>query len=74
MVSACVMNQSKGHWLLINELFGAITMSCKLKEEKKNPFLNNLMEDNVVVVIALDVSFQHKQKRSIMFWMFFFFS
>jgi hypothetical protein len=35
MVSACVMNQSKGHWLLIDELFGAITMSYKLKEEQK---------------------------------------
>jgi hypothetical protein len=27
MVNACVMNQSKGYWLLIDALFVAITMS-----------------------------------------------
>jgi hypothetical protein len=51
-VSACVMNQCRGHWLLIGALFTTITMSCKLKEElEMNPILNNLVE----VAIELDL-------------------
>ncbi len=52
MVNACVMNQFRGCWLLINALFIAITMSCKLNEEPKmNHFLDDSMEKDVVVVI-----------------------
>jgi hypothetical protein len=55
-VSACVMNKSRGHWLLIGALFIVITMSCKLKEElKMNPILNNLVEEDVIVAIELDL-------------------
>jgi hypothetical protein len=44
-ISACVMNQSRGHWHLIGALFTTITMSCKLKEElEMNSILNNLVE------------------------------
>jgi len=50
------MNQFRGHWLLIDVLFIAINMSCKLKEKQKtNHFLDNLMEEHVVVVVELDV-------------------
>jgi hypothetical protein len=35
VVNVCVTYQSKGHWLLIDALFLAITISCKLKEKKK---------------------------------------
>jgi hypothetical protein len=46
------MNQFRGCWLLINALFIAITMSCKLNEEPKmNHFLDDSMEKDVVVVI-----------------------
>jgi hypothetical protein len=55
-MSPCVMNQFKGHWLLIGALFIAITMSCKLKEElETNPILNNLMEEDAIVAIELDL-------------------
>jgi hypothetical protein len=48
MVSACVMNQSRGHWLLIGAMFTTITMSCTLKEElEMNPIINNLVEDAI---------------------------
>jgi hypothetical protein len=48
MVNACVMNQSRGHWLLIGALFTTITMSCTLKEElEMHPILNNLVEDAI---------------------------
>jgi hypothetical protein len=50
VVSVCVMYQYRGHWLLIDALFVAITMSCKLKEKQKKPFLDNLMEENVIIV------------------------
>jgi uncharacterized membrane protein len=33
VVNAFVVNQYKGHWLLIDALFVAITMNYKLKEE-----------------------------------------
>ncbi len=33
VISACVLNQSHGHWLLSNALNVKITMSLKLKEE-----------------------------------------
>ncbi len=35
IVSACVINQSHGHWLLNDTLHSIISMSLKLKEETK---------------------------------------
>jgi hypothetical protein len=41
---------------LTDALFIAITMSCKLKEEKnKNLFLDNLMEEDDIVGVELDL-------------------
>jgi hypothetical protein len=33
VVSACILNQSKGHWLLSNALNFAISMNIKFKDE-----------------------------------------
>jgi hypothetical protein len=35
VVSACVLNQSHGNWLLFDALNVKITMSLKLKEESR---------------------------------------
>ncbi len=73
MVNACVMNQSKGHWLLSNALFATITMTCKLtKEVEMNLFVNGLMEKKCYNWCGVGfVSFQHKE-RSV--WCFGYFS
>jgi hypothetical protein len=50
------MNQFRGYWLLIDVLFVAITMSCKLNEEPKiNHFPDNSMEEDVVVIVESDL-------------------
>jgi hypothetical protein len=50
------MNQFRGYCLLTNALFVAINMSCKLNEKPKmNHFLDNSMEEHVVVAIELDL-------------------
>ncbi len=44
IVSACILNQSRGHWLLSDALNFAISMSLKFKDEID--FANlNLMSD-----------------------------
>jgi hypothetical protein len=56
VINVCVMNQFKGHWLLIDVLFTTITMNCKFKKKiETNLFLDNSMEDDVVVAIELNL-------------------
>jgi hypothetical protein len=57
VVSACVLNQSYGHWLTSNVLHAIINMTLKLKEEYGIAFsMNNLMEDGLGVVLELSMS------------------
>ncbi len=44
IVTICILNQSKSHWLLSDALQIAISMSLKLKEE-----MNNLLVLDVLV-------------------------
>ncbi len=49
IISACVLNQSHGHWLLIDILHFVISMSLKLKKENKIiPSFKSLMEDDSI--------------------------
>jgi len=51
---ACVLNQSRGHWLLSDDLHFAISMSLKLKEEPKNaPSFHTLMQEDFGVALDL---------------------
>ncbi len=73
MVNACVMNQFRGYCLLTNALFVAINMSCKLNEKPRmNHFLDNSMEEHVVVAIELDLLIQTSKERFVIFWMLLF--
>ncbi len=46
IVSAYVLNQSHGHWLLFVALHVAISMALKLRKKLEwHPFMANLMED-----------------------------
>jgi hypothetical protein len=50
IVFACVLNQSRGHWLLSDVLHFAISMSLKLREENQVlPSFKNLMDDDSIV-------------------------
>ncbi len=54
IVSACVLNRSRGHWLLFDALNVIITMSLKLKEEYKISLnLLDLIDDDSIVAQEL---------------------
>ncbi len=52
VITACVLNQSRGHWLLNDAFHSAISMSLKLKKEPKNaPSFQTLMEEDFGVAL-----------------------
>jgi hypothetical protein len=54
VVTTCVLNQSRGHWLLSDAFHFVISMSLKLKEEPKNaPSFQTLMEEDFGVALEL---------------------
>ncbi len=54
VVTTCVLNQSRGHWLLSDAFHSTIPMSLKLKEESKNaPSFQTLMEEDIGVALEL---------------------
>ncbi len=56
IVSACVLNQSHGHWFPIDVLHSIISTSLKLKEENKIiPSFESLMEDDSIICDELIV-------------------
>jgi hypothetical protein len=61
VVTTCVLNQSRGHWLLNDALHSTISMSLKLREEPKNaPSFQTLMEKDIGVGIWVNLfGFQH---------------
>jgi hypothetical protein len=51
---ACVLNQSRGHWLLSDAFHSTISMSLKLKEKPRNaPSFQTLMEEDFGVALEL---------------------
>ncbi len=54
IVTTCVLNQSKGHWLLNDALHSTISMSLKLNEKLENaPCFQILMEEDSSVALEL---------------------
>jgi hypothetical protein len=54
IVTTCVLNQSKGHWLLCDAFNFSISISLKLKKELKNaPFFQTLIEEDSSVAFEL---------------------
>jgi hypothetical protein len=50
IVTTCVLNQSRRHWLLNDDLHSTISMSLKLREEPKSaPSFQTLMEKDIGV-------------------------
>ncbi len=52
IVNACVFNQYRGHWLFFNALHAKITMELK-EQLKMTPFMVNLIEDGMAMVLEL---------------------
>jgi hypothetical protein len=63
-MSACVLNQSRGHWLLNDTLNSTISMSLKFKDKIETViFFNNLMDEDGNVVFELAcLTFNMKKK------------
>jgi hypothetical protein len=54
MVFACILNQSRGHWLLSDALHSTMSMSLKLKEENQVVLsFESLMEEDSIIVNEL---------------------
>jgi hypothetical protein len=49
----CVLNQSRGYWLLSDALHFAISMTLKLREPKNAPSFQTLMEEDSNVAFEL---------------------
>jgi hypothetical protein len=55
-VFTCVLNMSRGDWLLNDVLHFVISMSLKLKEERKViPSFESLMEDDTIIYNELSL-------------------
>jgi hypothetical protein len=52
-VYACILNQSKGHWLLSDALNSTISMSLKFKYKIDFTTFDNLMQEDGNVVYEL---------------------
>jgi hypothetical protein len=53
VVPTCILNQSRGHWLLSDALNYAISISLKFKDEIDSTTFDNLMEKDGNVVYEL---------------------
>ncbi len=53
IVSTCILNQSRGHWLLNDALNYAMSTSLKFKDEIDSTTFDNLMEEDGNVVYEL---------------------
>jgi len=58
VVFACILNQSKVHWLLRDALNSTISMSLKSRDEIDFETFDNLMEEDICFWVIM-FSFQH---------------
>jgi hypothetical protein len=56
IVTTCVLNQSRSHWLLFDALHSTITMCLKFKDEITNPSpLVSLINDDSKIAFELSL-------------------
>ncbi len=76
VASICILNQSRGHWLLSDALNSTISMSLKFKNEIDSASFDNLMEKNGNVAYELSCLASNIKKEIIqaliLFFLFFF--
>jgi hypothetical protein len=61
VVSVCILNQSRGHWLLNDALNSAISMSLKFRDEIYSTTFDNLMEKMEMLLRSCLFGLQHKK-------------
>jgi hypothetical protein len=61
IVSTCILNQSRGHWLLSDALNSAISMSPKFRDEIDSTTFDNLMEKMEMLLMSCLFGLQHKE-------------
>jgi hypothetical protein len=66
VVSACVLNQSRGHWLLSGALKFSISMSLEFKDEIDFATFDNSMEEDGNVVYELSCLASNIKKEIIL--------
>jgi hypothetical protein len=73
VVTTCVLNQSKGHWLLSGAFNFAISMSLKFKKKLKNApsFQTLIEEDSSVALDMICLASNIRKKVCIVFGSFF---
>jgi hypothetical protein len=65
VVSTCILNQSRGHWLLSDALNFAISMSLKFREEIDLATFDNTIEEDGNVAYELSRLASNIQKEII---------
>jgi len=65
VVSTCILNQSRGHWLLSDALNSAISMSLKFREEIDLATFDNTIEEDGNVAYELSCLASNIQKEII---------
>jgi hypothetical protein len=63
IVSTCILNQSKGLWLLSDALNYTISMSLKFRDEIDYATLDNLMEEDGNVIYELSCLASNIKKK-----------
>jgi len=63
VVSICILNQSRGHWLLSDALNFAISMNLKFKDEIDSATFDSLMEEDGNVAYELSCLASNIKKK-----------
>ncbi len=63
VVFPCILNKSRGHWLLNDALNFAISMSLKFRDEINFTTFENLMEEDGNVVYELSCLISNIKKK-----------
>jgi len=68
IVSICVLNQSKGHWLQLNDALNFnISICLKLKEETNLVSFDNFMERGFIITLELVFLNSNIKKKLVVF-------
>jgi hypothetical protein len=72
VVSICILNQSRGHWLLSDALNFAISMNLKFRDEIDSTTFDSLMEEDGNVAYELSCLASNIKKKFFKFCILFF--
>jgi hypothetical protein len=68
IVTICILNQSRGHWLLSDALQIAISMNLKLKEEMNNLLMLDVLVESNYFSLDIDLGVFAKRHEQGGYW------